>query len=94
MVPTTAYAKHTLSPDQIMRRIGCLVLVDFYFLLRVREYTKPHFVVWDGKKVPATGTKQFLIENIGLLRNGMVLPRSSPLDDLLTADLAVMKISN
>ena len=49
-VPTTAYAKHALSPEPIMRRIGCLVLVAFYFLLRVGEYTKPRFVVRDGKK--------------------------------------------
>ena len=66
----------------------------FYFLLRVGEYTKPRFVVRDGKKVPATRTKQFVIENIVLFRNGMVIPLSSPLDVLQTADLAVIKISN
>ena len=77
-----------------MRRIGCLVLVALYFLLWVGEYTKPRFVVRDGEKVPATRTKQFVIENIGLFSNVMVIPHSYPLDVLLTADLAVMKISN
>ena len=93
-VPTTAYVKHALSPDPIMRRIGCLVLVAFYFLLWVGEYTKPRFVVRDGKKLPDTRTKHFVIENIGMFRNGMVTPCSSPRDVLLTADIAVMKISN
>ena len=92
--PTRAYAKHALSLDPIMRRIGYLVLVAFYLLLQVGEYKKPCFVVRDGKKVPATCTKQFVIENIGLFRNGMVIPRSYPLDIILTADLAVMEISN
>ena len=70
------------------------MLMAFYFLLHVGEYTKPRLVVRNGKKVPATRTKQFVVGNIGFFKNGVVIPRTSPLDVLLTADLAVMKISN
>ena len=93
-VPTTAYDDNVTNPDPILRRIGCLVLVAFYFLLRVGEYTKPRFVIRNGKKVPATRTRQFVVGNIGFFKNGVVIPRTSPLNRLLTADLAVMKISN
>ena len=51
------------STDPFVRRIGCLILVGFYFLLRVGEYTKPRTVVKDGKCVRATRTKQFVVGN-------------------------------
>ena len=44
-VPHTAYDNNVKNLDPILRRIGCLVLVAFYFLLRVGEYTKPRFIV-------------------------------------------------
>ena len=55
---------------------------------------KPRFVIRNGKRVPATRTKQFVVGNIGLFKAGVVIPRTSPLEVLITADLAVMKISN
>ena len=93
-VAHTAYTTNIKHVDPILRRTGCLVLVAFYFLLRVGEYTKPHFVVRNGKKVPATRTKQLVVGNIGFSKDVVVIPRTSPRDVLLTADLAVMKISN
>ena len=38
--------------------------------------------------------KQFVAGNVEFLHNGMIMPRNSPLDVLLTADLAVLKFSN
>ena len=93
-VPHTAYANNVTNLDPILCRIGCLVLVAFYFLLRVGEYTKPRFVVRNGKKVTAKRTKQFVVGNIEFSKDGVVIPRASPRDVLLTADLAVTKISN
>ena len=51
-------------------------------------------LIRNGKRVPNTCTKQFVVGNIGLFKYGVVIPRTSPLGVLLTADLAVMKISN
>ena len=70
------------------------MLVAFYFLLHVGEYTKPRFAVQNGKRVPATRTKQFVVGNVGFFKNGVVIPRTSPRDVILTADLAVLKITN
>ena len=93
-VPRDAYLSKISSRDPILQQLGCLILVAFYFLLRVGEYTKPRYVVRNGKKIPATRTKQFVVENVGFSKDGTVIPRTSPLDILLTADLAVLKISN
>ena len=94
IVPHIAYDNNVKTLDPVLRRIGCLVLVAFYFLLRVGEYTKPRFIVRNGKKVPATITKQFIVGKIGFFKYGVVIPRTSPRDVLLTSDLVVMKISN
>ena len=51
-------------------------------------------MIRNGKRLPATRTKQFIVGNIGLFKSGVVIPRTSPLEVLLTADLAAMKISN
>ena len=44
-VPHSAFTDGITSTDPFVRRIGCLILVAFYFLLRVGEYTKPRTVV-------------------------------------------------
>ena len=71
-----------------------MILVVFYFLLRVGEYTKPKTSIQNGKRVGATRTKQFVVGNVGFLRNGVLMPRKSPLDVPLTEDLDVLKFSN
>jgi hypothetical protein len=73
---------------------GQLALIAFYFLLRVGEYTSPKYVLRNGKKERTTRTKQFTVGNVGFFKNGCVLPRTSPLKILLTADSATLKISN
>ena len=94
IVPHQHYKDNVRNPDPFIRRIGCLMLVAFYFLLRVGEYTKPRYVIRNGKKVAATRTKQFSVGNVGFFKDGTVLQRSSPIEVLLTADLAVLKITN
>ena len=69
-----------------------MILVVFYFLLRFGKYNKPKTSIQNGKQVSATRTKQFVVGNVGFFRNGVLMPRNSPLDVLLTADLAVLKI--
>ena len=70
------------------------MLVAFYFLLRVGEYTKPRFTIRNGKKVAAPRTKQFSVGNVGFFKDGNVIDRSSSLNILRTADLVVLKITN
>ena len=70
------------------------MLVAFYFLLHVGEYTKPQTVCHDGKRVPATRTKLFVVINVGFFLNGVIVPQTLMLDVLLAADLVVLKISN
>ena len=77
-VPQTAYTNHITNSDPIVRQLACLMLVAFYFLLRVGEYTKPRFAVRNGKRVPATRTKQFVVGNVGFFKNGVVIPRTLP----------------
>ena len=64
-VPHAAFTDGITFTDPFVRRIGCLIIADFYFLLRVGEYTKPRTVVKDGKHVRATRTKQFVVGDVG-----------------------------
>ena len=70
------------------------MLVAFYYLLRVGEYTKPKFAVVNGKRVPMTRTRQFVVGNVGFFKEGKILKRDLPRTVLLSADLAVLKITN
>ena len=90
----TAYSTSLKSADPHTRHTGLLVMVAFYYLLRVGEYTKPRTVLRSGKRVPSTRTKQFTIANVGFFKDGKILPRTSTLKNLLSADLAVLKITN
>jgi hypothetical protein len=40
-IPNACFTKCMDSSDPITRAAGCLILVSFYFLLQVGEYTKP-----------------------------------------------------
>ena len=93
-LPHKSYTGGLASLDPFIRRIGCLILVESYFFLRVSKYIRPKTVIQNGKRVSATHTKQFVVGNVRFFRNGVIMPRNSPLDVLLTADLAVLKFSN
>ena len=94
-VPNMCYNMALLpSSNKGIKAGGCLILVAFYYLLRVGEYTQPRYVYRNGKKVLASRTKQFCIGNIGFFRKGKIVPRTSPLDELLKCDSATLKITN
>jgi hypothetical protein len=82
------------SSDAKTRTTGFLILVAFYYLLRVGEYTRPRWIYRNGERRRATRTKQFSFDNVGFYKNGRILSRESPLELLLTADSATLKITN
>ena len=90
-LPHREYTDGLASPEPLIRKTGCLILVEFHFVLRVGEYTKTKTVMQNGKRVSATLTKQFVVGNVGFFHNGMIMPYKSPMEVLLTADLAVLK---
>jgi hypothetical protein len=70
--------------------VGLQVIIGFYFLLRVGEYTNTR----RNQSPTGTRTKQFSVGDIGFWKDGNILPRRSTLATLLTADEATMIISN
>ncbi len=81
--------------DPKAHAIGLLAVIAFYYLLRVGEYTKPRlFAVINGRRVQATRTVQFTVGSVGFFKNNRELPRESPLETLLSADHAVLRITN
>ena len=93
-VPNQCYKLAMQSSSPKEEATGQLIIIAFYYLLRVGEYTKPRYVTRGGKRIRATRTKQFSVGNIGFFKNGKIIPRSSPLEVLLSCDSATLKISN
>jgi hypothetical protein len=93
-VPNACYKAGIQSANQKVRTSGCLVLVAFYYLLRVGEYTKPRYVTRNGRRERATRTKQFSVQNVGFFKNDRIVPRNSTLEVLLSCDAATLKITN
>ena len=93
-VPNECFSSTRNSSSPLTRAAGELSLVAFYYLLRVGEYTKPRFVTRNGVRVRASRTQQFTVGNVGFFKNGRIIPRSSPLDVLLSCDSATLKITN
>ena len=94
-VPVHAYT-HSLKEEAtpLKKDVDYLMVMAFYFLLRVGEYTQPKTAVINGQRVPATRTKQFSVDNVGFFKDGKLVPRTSPLQTLLECDLCTLKISN
>ena len=93
-VPHAKFKQAIGLHDPIEKRLGCLMMVAFYFLLQVGKYTKPRFLRRDRKLIPATRTKQFTIGNVGFFKEGKLIELTAPLEVLLTADLVTLKITN
>ena len=93
-VPEQCYVRGYKTPLHKEQAVGDLAIIAFYYLLRVGEYTKPKFITVEGKNVRAARTVQFLVENIGFFKDNKILPRSSNLKELLTADSCTLKITN
>jgi hypothetical protein len=93
-VPNACFTSSTASTDPLIKASGCLILIAFYFLLRVGEYTKPRTIVRNGATVSATRTVQFMVGNVGFFKDGKIISRSSSLHILLSCDAAMLKINN
>ena len=76
-VPEECYNRAAKLGTNKALAIGDLALIAFYYLLRVGEYTKPKFITVEGKKIRATRTVQFSVQNIGFFKYNKILPRSS-----------------
>ena len=93
-VPNQCIQMTQHSTDMANITTADLIIIAFYYLLRVGEYTKPKLIQRNGKKVPATRTKQFSVGNVGFFKNNAVLARTSALSCLLQADSCTLKITN
>lgn len=82
------------SVADIVKAIADLAVIAFFFLLRSGEYTKPKMTVINGVKTRATRTETFRVCDIGFWKNEKILSRHSPLENLLQADSATMKITH
>ena len=71
-VPKASFTAGIDSSDPWLQHIGCLVLVAFYYLLRVGEYTMPKYTMIDSVRKQATRTKQFLVGNVGSFKNSTI----------------------
>ena len=80
--------------ERKLRGISLTIVAFYYYLLRSGEYTKPRKVKRNGIMVRGTRTVQFKVKDVGLWKDGKILPRRSSLSDLLQADAATMKITN
>ena len=94
IVPNNCYEQAYQTTDKCIRATADLILIAFYYLLRVGEFTHPRKIQIGNKTVRATRTKQFRVQDVGFFKNGKILPRRSPLYLLLQADSATLKISN
>lgn len=94
-VAHTALEAGLSSSDYKEQAMGDLTCIAFYYLLRVGEYTKPRTVTKNGKKVRATRTVQFSAGNVGFWdEDGNAILHNAPLEKLLTAHSATLKITN
>ena len=79
------------SPQQ--QAVGDLIIVAFYYLLRIGEYTTK------GKRTKQTRTRQFRVQDVTFFRRDktgflLALPPSASDDSILNADAATLRISN
>jgi hypothetical protein len=94
-VPNMCFeAAFTPSANASIQAGGCLILIAFYFLLRVGEYTQPRYIYRNGERIRASRTKQFSVGNVAFFKDGTIVPRNSPLQVLLNCDSATLKITN
>jgi len=83
--------QHNTSPQQ--QAIGDLVIIAFYYLLRVGEYTTK------DKRTKQTQTRQFWVMDFTFFRGSkssllLAMPPNVPPNDILGAAAATLQISN
>jgi hypothetical protein len=82
-----AAAYYQAPHPPLVRATADLVTIAFFFLLRVGEYTMP-------RRNVRTRTEQFRIQDVIFRRNGLVMPNTDVLADLLSADSVTLYIDN
>ena len=50
-----------------------LIIIAFYYLLRVGEYTKPRYTTRNGKRVKTSRTVQFRVKDVGFHKDTVVV---------------------
>jgi len=76
------------APSAPTRAAADLTMTAFFYLLRVGEYTMP-------KRNLRTRTVQFRVQDVTFRRaNGTIIPRSSPIAELLQAASATLWLDN
>jgi hypothetical protein len=82
-----AGAYHSAPNSPLTRAAADLVTMAFFFLLRVGEYTMP-------RRTVRTRTLQFRVQDVTFRQDGLVLPNTTPLDQLLQADSVTLYLDN
>ena len=79
------YAKDATLPEEHAK--GDMGVVAFFYLLRVGEYTSSC-----AKRLRRT--KQFRARGVSFFREGVMLDPQAPLEELMTATGATLKLTN
>jgi hypothetical protein len=87
IIAATAVPAQSPRASARIRAVADLIVIAFFFLLQVREYTLP-------AAHPQTRTVQFRCEDVRFWKNGRLLPHTSPLLLLCSADQVVLTIDN
>jgi hypothetical protein len=82
-----AGAYHQAPNSARTRATADLIITAFFFLLRIGEYAMP-------KANVRTRTVQFRVQDVTFRRDGIVLPNTTPLPQLLLADSVVLCMDN
>jgi hypothetical protein len=93
-VPNLCYNAGMKSTCPFKQATGCLIIIAFFYLLRVGEYTPPRYITRNGQKIRSTRTIQFKVGNVGFFHKGAIVSRSASLRVLLTCDAATLKMEN
>ena len=79
--------RHHAAATHHDRTVGDLTLIAFYYLLRVGEYTSK-------RTNRVSRTVQFRLADIAFKRDNEILPRDAPIETLLTATAATLRLDN
>jgi integrase len=85
-IRTAASIGHQPRATKTALATGDLIIVAFFFLLRVGEYTFP------GKRL--TRTVQFRVQDVRFWKKATLLPKTATLAELINADSATLWIDN
>ena len=64
-----------LTENPNLQATGYLEIIEFYYLLRSREYIKSHEVKLNGRLAIATRTQHFRVKDVGFWKYGKLLSK-------------------